>query len=102
MEAYWLGAISGWSQSQTVVNPTAARIVLKQRVSGVTTVSGARTAKLRILDVTGTAEIFSSNLAISSGSGTLSIPSAIIAGMADGAYPAESCILMNDGKSCDP
>ena len=22
--------------------------------------------------------------------------------MADGAYPAESCILMDDGKSCDP
>jgi uncharacterized protein (TIGR03437 family) len=102
MESYWLGAIPGWSQSQTVVNPTTVRVVLKQRVSGVTTASGARTAKLRILDVTGTAEIFSSNLAISSGSGTLSIPGAVVAGMADGAYPAESCILMDDGKSCDP
>jgi uncharacterized protein (TIGR03437 family) len=101
MEAYWLGEIPGWSQSPTVVNPTTARVVLKQRVSGVTTASGARTAKLRILDVTGTLEIFSSNLAISSGSGTLSIPSAVIAGMADGAYPAESCILMDDGKSCN-
>jgi uncharacterized protein (TIGR03437 family) len=102
MEAYWLGAIPGWSQSPTVVNPTTVRVVLKQRVNGVTTAGGARTAKLRILDVTGTAEIFSSNLAISSGSGTLSIPSAVIAGMTDGAYPAESCILMDDGKSCEP
>src|ERR1035441_7372588 len=91
MEAYWLGPIPGWSQSPTVVNPTTARVVLKQRVNGVTTASGARTAKLRILDVTGRAEIFAGNLAISSGSGTLSIPSAVIAAMADGAYPAESC-----------
>jgi len=57
---------------------------------------------LRILDITGTAEIFSSNLAISSGSGTLSIPSAVIAGMADGAYPAGELHPNGRRKSCDP
>jgi len=102
MQAYWLGAISGWNQSQTVVNPTTALVLLKQSQGGVTSWSGTRTARFRILDAAGATELYASNLEVSSGSGTLSIPPAVVAGLADGAYPAETCVLQDDGASCDP
>jgi len=102
METYWWGAIPGWNQSPTVVNPASAQVLLKQRQSGVNNTGATATAKLRILDVTGATELYTGNLSISSGSGTMSLPAATTAGLADGAYLAETCLPNADGQSCNP
>jgi uncharacterized protein (TIGR03437 family) len=102
LEAYALGAMPGWGGSQSIVNSTTVRVILKQRQAGVTTVSGTGTARFRILDQAGASELYAGTADVGSGSGTLSIPASSISALSDGAYPAETCILQADGKACDP
>ena len=101
LQTYWWGSMTGWTSS-TVVNPNVVGVQLNTHQGGASQPVAAHTAKLRILDTSGSTELYSTNLAISGGTATLSLPATVVAGLTDGAYPAETCILQADGKSCDP